>query len=66
MLDMARKVSVRMSGRSKCDYEADEDLRFVIAHLMQTIGEAVSKVSTPRREAHPEIPWKNIYGQGRK
>ncbi len=41
MLDMAL-VSVRVSGRSKADYEADEDLRFVIAHLIQTIGEAAA------------------------
>ena len=62
MLDMARKVSVRVAGRSKTDYEADEDLRFVIAHLIQTIGEAAARVSIPTQKAHPEIPWKNITG----
>ncbi len=62
MLDMARKVSVRMAGRSKADYNADEDLRFVIAHLIQTIGEAAARVSTTTQKAHPEIPWKNIIG----
>jgi uncharacterized protein with HEPN domain len=62
MLDMARKISVRVAGRSKTDYEADEDLRFVIAHLIQTIGEAAARVSIPTQKAHPEIPWKNITG----
>lgn len=62
MLDMARKVSVRVSGRSKADYDADEDLRFVIAHLIQTIGEAAARVSILTQKAHPEIPWKNITG----
>lgn len=62
MLDMARKVSVRVSGRSKADYDADEDLRFVVAHLIQTIGEAAARVSMPTQKANPEIPWKNITG----
>ena len=47
MLDTARKISVRVAERSKAQYEADEDLRFVIAHLIQTIGEAAARVSTP-------------------
>jgi len=62
MLDMARKVSVRVAERSKADFDADEDLRFVIAHLVQTIGEAAARVSLPTQEAHPEIPWKQIIG----
>ncbi|MEW6349685.1 MAG: HepT-like ribonuclease domain-containing protein [Thermodesulfobacteriota bacterium] len=62
MLDMARKVSVRVADRSKTDFDEDEDLRFVIAHLIQTIGEAAAQVSAPMREVHPEIPWKQITG----
>lgn len=62
MLDMARKVSVRVAGLSRADYDANEDLRFVIAHLIQTIGEAAARVSTQTQEAHPEIPWKNVTG----
>lgn len=62
MLDMARKVSVRVAGVSREDYDADEDLRFVIAHLIQTIGEAAARVSIPMQKAHPEIPWKNVTG----
>jgi len=62
MLDMARKISVRVAGVSRADYDSDEDLRFVIAHLVQTIGEAAARVSMPTQEKHPEIPWKNITG----
>lgn len=62
MLDMARKISVRVAGLSRADYDANEDLRFVIAHLIQTIGEAAARISTRTQEAHPEIPWKNITG----
>lgn len=62
MLDMAQKVSDRVEAKTKADYEADEDLRFVIAHLVQTIGEAAARVSSSTRDDHPEIPWKQITG----
>jgi len=51
--------SIRPARRS---YDADEDLRIVIAHLVQTIGEAAARVSAPTRESHPEIPWRRITG----
>ena len=62
MLEMARKVSVRVRARSQSDFDANEDLRFVITHLVQTIGEAAARVSPHTRGAHPEIPWKQITG----
>lgn len=62
MPDMARKVSVRVAEKTQADYDADEDLRFVIAHLVRTVGEAAARVSNPTKEAHPEIPWKQITG----
>ena len=34
----------------------------VIAHLVQTIGEAAAHVSPATRKRHPEIPWKQITG----
>jgi uncharacterized protein with HEPN domain len=62
MLEMARKACARVAGRPRADFDADEDLRFVIAHLIQTIGEAAARVSQPTRDAHPEIPWKQVTG----
>ena len=62
MLDVARKAIDRAAGCAREDYDADEDLRIVLAHLVQTIGEAASRVSQPTREAHPGIPWKSIVG----
>ena len=62
MLDTARKARIRVEGKSRSDYDGDEDLRIVIAHLVQTIGEAAARVSASMREAHPEIPWKQITG----
>jgi uncharacterized protein with HEPN domain len=62
MLDTARKARSRVEGKSRCEYDSDEDLRIVIAHLVQMIGEAASQVSLSTKESHPEIPWKQITG----
>jgi uncharacterized protein with HEPN domain len=62
MLDMARKAAARVESKSRQQYDADEDLRLVIAHLVQTIGEAAARVSQPTRDRHPDIPWKQITG----
>ncbi|NLW50425.1 MAG: DUF86 domain-containing protein [Candidatus Brocadiaceae bacterium] len=62
MLDTARKARSRVEGKSRSDYDDDEDLRIVVAHLVQTIGEAAARVSASMRQAHPEIPWKQITG----
>ncbi len=40
MLDMARKAVRKTQGISRDTYDADENLRFALIHLMQTIGEA--------------------------
>ena len=62
MLDTARKITVRTEGKTQAEFDADEDLRIVTAHLIQTIGEAAGRVSQPLRAAHPEIRWKQIVG----
>jgi len=62
MLDTARKAVCRIEGKSREEYDGDEDLRIVIAHLVQTIGEAAACVSAPTRDSNPEIPWRQITG----
>jgi uncharacterized protein with HEPN domain len=62
MLDMARKAQGKAQGTSRGQYDADENLRIALAHIIQVIGEAARKVSQEYRDAHPEIPWKAIVG----
>ena len=62
MLDMARKAAAKVRGKRRAEYDADEDLRIVVAHLVQTVGEAAARVSARTRERHPELPWKQITG----
>ncbi len=62
MLDTARKAAEKVRGLTREAYDADENLRLALAHLIQTIGEAARRVSPAYRDAHPEIPWAKIVG----
>ena len=45
MLDVARKVLAKTDGIEKADFDADENLRLALTHLLQIIGEAATRVS---------------------
>ena len=62
MLDQARKVVAKANGKTRDEFDADENLRLALAHLVQTIAEAARRVSDPTKDAHPEVPWRNIMG----
>jgi uncharacterized protein with HEPN domain len=62
MLDTARKAVDKLRGRRRADYDADENVRLALTHLVQIIGEAAARVSPSMREAHPGIPWTRIVG----
>jgi uncharacterized protein with HEPN domain len=66
MLDMARKVIGKTRGLPRECYDADENLRIALLHLVQTIGEAAGRVSHAGHAAHPDIPWKAITGMRNK
>ena len=44
----------RVQGKSRAEYDGNEDLQIVLAYLIQTIGEAASRVSVELRGQHPE------------
>lgn len=62
MLDVARSIVAKVAGRSRGEYDADENLRLALTHLIQTIGEAARRVSEAFQQSQPQIPWKNIIG----
>jgi uncharacterized protein with HEPN domain len=66
MLDVARKISGRVSGLSRTAFDENEDLQLALAHLVQTVGEAARGVSEPGRLKHPSIPWREITGMRHK
>jgi uncharacterized protein with HEPN domain len=56
MLEMARKTVDKMRRKRRADFDDDENLRLVLAPLIQIVGEAANRVSPTFRAAHPEIP----------
>ena len=66
MLDMARKAVSKTHGLSREAYDADENLRLALIHLIQVIGEAARQVSRAFADRHPDIPWSDIIGMRHK
>jgi uncharacterized protein with HEPN domain len=66
MLDMARKALAKVKGKGRPEYDADENLRMALIHLIQTIGEAARRVSPEFRDRNPGIPWARIVGMRNK
>jgi uncharacterized protein with HEPN domain len=66
MLDTARKATCKVVGKTRAEYDGDENLRMALAHLIQVLGEAARHVSSAMQQAHAEIPWKQIIGMRHK
>ena len=66
MLDVARQAVAKVQGKTRRDFDADENLRLALAHLLQVIGEAARRVSQPCQDAHPAIPWNAVMGMRHK
>jgi uncharacterized protein with HEPN domain len=62
MMDFSRRVITKVTGISRVDFDADENLQLAITHLLQIIGEAAGRVSEAARVEHPEIDWPKIVG----
>ena len=63
MLDAARTVEQLSSGLDFIQYSDDRRTQLAIERSLEIIGEAAGKVSTSFRNAHSEIPWRQIIGQ---
>jgi uncharacterized protein with HEPN domain len=62
MIDLAEKIVQKIQGVDRAAYDADENLRLALTHLIQTIGEAARRVSEAFQQANPQIPWQQIIG----
>jgi len=63
MLDAAKAVAGFVAARSFDEYTRDRMLRGAVERHIEIIGEAAGKVSEPFKEAHPDIPWRQIIAQ---
>lgn len=62
MLDHALEAVAMIQGRSRLALDQDRMLNLAIVRLLEIVGEAANRVSEPRQEHHPEIPWPQIVG----
>lgn len=66
MLDMARRIEEKLRGKTRLDYDADDNLRLAVVHLIQTIGEAARRISPEFQKAHLDTPWSDVIGMRHK
>ena len=66
MLEIARRAAEKVRGKTRSEFDKDENLRLALAYLLQTIGEAARRVSQAFQSDHPAIPWKAIIGMRHK
>jgi uncharacterized protein with HEPN domain len=66
MLDLARLICEKIAGKSRQQYDRDENLRFALVHLIQNIGEAARRVSPDFQQSHPAVAWRQIVGMRHK
>lgn len=63
MLQFAGEVQVLVARIAPQDYLQDLATRRAIERCVELIGEAADHVSEGFRNAHPEIPWREIIAQ---
>ncbi len=63
MLDAARTVEQLSSNQDFTQYSNDRRTQLAVERSLEIIGEAAGRVSTSFRNAHPQIPWRQIIGQ---
>ncbi len=63
MLDAAQMVEQLSEGLNFAQYSNDRRTQLAVERSLEIIGEAARKVSTSFRNAHPEIPWRQVIGQ---
>jgi uncharacterized protein with HEPN domain len=57
--DAVEKI-LRYTSGGRDEFFADSLLQDAVIRNLEVMGEAVRKVSTETREAHPEVPWRQI------
>ncbi|MCD6393887.1 MAG: DUF86 domain-containing protein [Planctomycetes bacterium] len=63
MLDAAQTAEQLSGDLNFIQYSDDRRTQLAVERSLEIIGEAAGKVSTSFRNAHPEVPWRQIIGQ---
>jgi uncharacterized protein with HEPN domain len=62
MLIAARKVIEYTSGLTWDNFHQNEMLQDAVMRHLQIIGEAARSITEQKRNAHQELPWRNMIG----
>ena len=60
MVEAVRQTIEYAAGRNAEDIEGDPPVRALFIRNLEILGEAASRVTPELREAHPEIPWRDM------
>jgi uncharacterized protein with HEPN domain len=63
MLEAARQVVQFTRGITFEAYVGNPMRRMAVERALEILGEAARRVSDGFRQAHPEIPWRDLIGQ---
>lgn len=59
VLDAIQRIK-RQTAQGRARFEEDEVLQTAVMRWIEIVGEAVRGLSDELRDAHPEIPWRQI------
>ena len=62
LLDAAREARDAAAEVTKQEFDSNRWIRLGLTYLVQSVGEAASRVPQPLRDQHPEIDWPRIIG----
>ncbi|ARA94206.1 hypothetical protein AWN76_014280 [Rhodothermaceae bacterium RA] len=62
MLDQLAYLTATSAGLTREAFLNDRTLILAVERSLEIIGEAAGKLDDGFKEAHPEIPWRNIRG----
>lgn len=62
MMDHAAEAVALSAGRQRGDLDQERLLALGLLKLVEIVGEASLRVETAFREAHPDLPWRELAG----
>jgi uncharacterized protein with HEPN domain len=55
------EIKAHTAGMTQEAYEADSKTQRAVERNLQIIGDAAHKLSKAFRQAHPDVPWEDVY-----
>jgi uncharacterized protein with HEPN domain len=62
ILEALRRAQAYSAGQHYEQFLEDTKTQDAVIRTLEIVGEATKRLSPSPREAHPEIPWKNMAG----